>query len=167
MDNVPYPYLTACTAAQVTLTSHRTLNNDVVWPLVTCFESLVRQSLLLFISHVALEEVQITCLVKPKVEEDSDAHRVVFAQHLKITTLGASVFDGLDQKMTFLAEYAPTHLMGSGTFKLSRSHPCVSGVLADLEDLVTVDSNCLMLTKEAFSSFKRIDIEFSSSANQG
>lgn len=167
MDNVPYQFLMSCTAAQLTLASHRTLKNDVVWPAITCFESLIRQTLLLYMNHDALEDVQFTCLVRPRIDEDSTAHTVVFVQHLKIATLGGSVFESLDEKMNFLAEYAPTHLMGSGTFMLSRYHPCVVGVLANPADSKAVDAFCLELTKEAFSSFKRIDTEFSSSFNQG
>lgn len=167
MNNIPYQFHLDCTKAQVTLASHRTFHHDIVWPVAMCFESLVRQMLLLFLMHEMLEDVQVTCLVQPCVEEDSFGHKVIFNQHLKLTTTGASVFASFEDKMAFLAQYAPVHLMGSGTFKLSRTTPLVASTLRNLTDTEAVEANCMKLTKEAFAAFKFIETVVSSSYNQG
>ena len=129
--NIPLPFLLGSSQAEVTLGSVRTLRQDVVWPVTSCYEALAYRVAMLFMEHNALSSVTLHSWLVPEVSEDETTHIIKLRQHLKLSTLGVEVFDSVEAKMTFLASYAPTHMMGSGLLQVDRAHPAMAAVLQD------------------------------------
>ena len=158
MSNTLWQFQIECSKAESMLASARALRSDVVWPAATCYVALALRLIELFARHPELQTVSLTCLLRPEVDETETSHVVKLSQHLKLTTLGAAVFTDIEEKAGFLANYAPVHLMGSGTFELSRAHPVLAGALQDLENGSTAATG-YQLGLAIAASFKDIQVD--------
>ena len=166
MNDIPLPLVLASGQAESKLSSARTLRDDVVWPVETCYESLAWRLLFLFAANSGLQSVSIHCWMVPEVSETDTTHHIALRQHLKLTTVGAEVFEDIEAKMTFLAQHAPLHLMGSGNLVFERSAPAVAAMLADLT-ADSVPAQIRTFAASMVSLFKHIQVEVYSGQHLG
>lgn len=167
MLNIPFEFHLRCGPAATALAADRALHNEVVFPATTFYEALARRLVLLFATHSQLESLTLTCMLQPEVDEDSTHHFVKLNQHLKLSTVGTTVFSTLDERAAFFADYVPTHRMGNGTFTLTRDNPVMRGILTAMQSESPVPDEVLERSDAAFftlaqrvqRSFKSIQVD--------
>lgn len=151
-------FLLATTQANINLQSDRTLHKDVVWPAIASYEVMVRRLLMMFMADEALQSVTLASETRLVVEETEDSHLVKRYQTIRISAEGADTLRYETEKLQFIAQYVPTHRMGSGSFTLARNSREVAAILRD-QGSGDADGWCWILAGKALKSFKDISID--------
>jgi hypothetical protein len=157
-ERITWQFSIECGKAAITLDSVRILRKEVVWPKDSIFECLALRIIELFNVHDTLESVTLSCILEPAISENSSSHDIFCQQHLKLTTVGADPFVKYGSKELFLREYAPLHLMGTGSVSIKRDDALIQSVLStDLSDPI-IPGFAYCLARELSVSFKDINL---------